>query len=98
MLAFFMGIYYKNQDKLAALAKKTRSTNPVNRMSDLMDALYGGRGGSYDELKYFRKINTDAATVNAKDSDAVTKFAGGKSVVGSRADQLERDLYHKNNL
>jgi hypothetical protein len=97
-MGFFMAIYYKNSDKLEALAKKTGSTNPVNRMSDLMDALYGGRGGNYDELKYWRKINTDATAVNAKDSDAVTKFARGKSVVGSRADQLERDLWHKNNL
>jgi hypothetical protein len=93
-----MGIYYSNQDKLAALAKKTGSTNPVNRMSDLMGTLYGNRGNRYDELQYWRQQNSDAKGVNDKDEDAVTKFATGKSVVGSRADQLERDLWHKNNL
>ena len=93
-----MGIYYKNQDKLTALAKKTGLSLATNRMSDLMGALYGGRGNRYDELQYWRHANTDAQGVNDKDMDAVTKFATGKSVVGSRADQLERDLYHKNNL
>jgi hypothetical protein len=93
-----MGIYYRNQDKLVALAKKTGLSLTTNRMSDLMSALYGGRGNKFDELQYWRKQNSDATGVDDKDSDALTKFATGKSVVGTRADQLERDLYHKNNL
>jgi hypothetical protein len=93
-----MGIYYKTSDKIAALAKKTGSTNPVNRLSDLMGTLYGGRGNSYDELQYLRNQDGDTTGVNDKGSDAWTKFAKGKSVVGNRADQLERDLWHKNNL
>jgi hypothetical protein len=93
-----MGIYYKNQDKLVALAKKTGLSLASNRLSDLQSALYGGRGNKYDELQYWRHQNSDAVGVNAKDTDALTKFATGKSVVGKRADQLERDLYHKNNL
>jgi hypothetical protein len=93
-----MGIYYKNQDKLVALAKKTGLSLTQNRLSDLMSALYGNRGNAYDELQYWRHQNSDAVGVNNKDSDALTKFAKGKSVVGNRADQLERDLYQKNNL
>lgn len=93
-----MAIYYKNMDKLVALAKKTGLSLASNRLSDLQGVLYGGRGNKYDELQYRRHINTDAEGVNNKDTDALTKYATGKSVVGSRADQLERDLYQKNNL
>jgi hypothetical protein len=92
-----MGIYYKNQDKLVALAKKTGLSLENNRLSDLMSALYGGRGNSYDELQYLRNQDGDTTGVNDKGSDAWTKFAKGKSVVGNRADQLERDFYHKGN-
>jgi hypothetical protein len=95
---FIAMIYYKNQDKLVALAKKTGLSLTQNRLSDLMSALYGHRGNAYDELQYWRNQNTDATGTNDKDSDAETKFATGKGVVGSRADQLDRDLWHKNSL
>jgi hypothetical protein len=77
------------------LNKKVNPSTP-QRLSDLMGALYGGRGNDYDELQYWRNQNSDAVAVNAKDSDAITKYAKGKGTVGSRADQLERDFYHKN--
>ena len=89
-----MPLFYKNQNKLEALAKKTSQTLEKNRLSDLMGTLFGGGGGLHDETKYLRKINTDAENVNTRNSDAWTKFATGKGVTGvSRSDQLQREFY-----
>ena len=91
-----MGIFYKHTDRLNALAKKTGLSLATNRESDLMGALFGGRGNKYDELQYMRNANTDAQGVNNKDSDALTKFTTGKGVTNvSRADQLEREFYQE---
>ena len=86
-----MPLFYKNQNKVEKMSAKTGLTS--YRLSDHMRALYGGRGTKYDELVYLNGQNTDAATVNRKDSDAWTKFGKGNGATGSRADQIERDFY-----
>lgn len=88
-----MSLYYRNQNKVETLSRKTTSTS--YRLSDQRYALYGGRGSKYDELVYLRGQNGDAATVNQKPSDAWSKFAVANSSSGSRADEVEREFYKR---
>lgn len=85
-----MALTYKNQGKLEKLSAKTGIAN--SRISDQADVVFGGRGGHYDEIQYLRNQNTDAAGVNVKFSDAVTKFGPANGAVGTRADQIEHDF------
>lgn len=86
-----MAIFYRRQGEVETLAAKTSLTSPYR--SDHRVTVYGGRGGKYDELQYFRQQNTDTAAVNAKLSDAITKFGPANGAAGTRADQIERDFY-----
>ena len=85
-----MSIFYKRQGEIETLSVKSGITS--NYRSDHRSTVYGNRGGKYDELQYFRQQNTDAATVNEKLSDAITKFGPVNGAPGTRADQIERDF------
>ena len=87
-----MAIYYQKQNEVETLSVKTGVL--TYRLSEQRQILYGGRGSKYDELVYLRGQNTDAQTVNQKDSDAWTKFGKANgSPSGSRADQIKRDFF-----
>ncbi len=89
-----MPIFYRNQNKIEALKKKLGAAYSTARLSDLMGALYGGRGNKADETNYLQNQNGDAAGVNRKDSDAWVTFANQHGVTAiNRADQAEREFY-----
>ena len=85
-----MALAYKRQGELETLAVKSTLTSPYR--SDHRVTVYGGRGGRYDELQYLRQQNTDAATVNAKVSDAWTKFGPANGAAGTRSDTIQHDF------
>lgn len=90
-----MALFYKNQGEVETLAVKSTLTSRYR--SDHRVTVYGGRGGSYDKLQYLRRQNTDATAVNAKLSDAITKFGPANGAPGTRADQIQRD-FNENGL
>jgi len=93
-----MALYYKNQSRQEALARKNPLTaaNGGYRLGDLSSVLFGNRGNDYDELQYLRNKNTDATAVNAKKGDAWIKFAPANGTAGNnRADQTEREFYQE---
>lgn len=89
-LGLNMPLAYKNQGIVETLSVKTTTTS--YRLSDQKVALYGGRGGHYDELQYLRNQNTDATAVNTKSSDAWVKFAPANSS-GSSSNRYDQQ-YH----
>ena len=88
-----MGLFYKQQNKIEALSKKTGLPLTGNRASDLASSLYGDRGNTFDELKYLRNENASDEGVDIRNSDAWITYAGAKGVTTNRADQLEREFY-----
>lgn len=91
-----MALNYYQQSVLEKLAAKAPGATPAGlppRRSDLAGVVYGGRGNTFDELKYLRGQNADSPGVNRSDSDAWHKFTTGQGVVASRADQERREFF-----
>jgi len=80
-----MAIFYKNQGHIERLAAKNGSGCTSIYLSDQKAALYGGRGGNNDFVKF---VGTET-----RRSDAWVRFASANGGgTGNRADKLEHDF------
>ena len=77
-----MAIFYKTQNKIERLAAKNGANCTSKYLSDQKVALFGGRGGVSDFIKY---VGTEKYSEDAK----VRFYSANGASAGNRADQLE---------
>ena len=94
---FRMPRHYKQEDLESSLKVATNTGATPRRVSDMKKILFGGRGGRYDQIQYYRHSEDPVTPSGTKEkhSDLITGYLSAVTNFStSRADEAEHTLYH----
>jgi len=97
-----MAIKYKNQEFIKAINSSINGGRS-NRISEIRQICFGGRGGHNDELEYLRNRCEEAEVpVSGKDkklSDIYITFSSSwAGITTKRSDQAKRELFESGSI